>query len=93
MDSGLQRRAKQRASELGISFAEYVRRAVAGDLGGARQKPDVSILFDLVRDGPPSDVARDKDRMLADAVLEDYHGKVDAKPQRKLRLAPRPRKR
>ncbi|HEX4158687.1 MAG TPA: hypothetical protein VHY79_09435 [Rhizomicrobium sp.] len=83
MDSGLQRRARQRAAELGLSFAEYVRRAVLRDLGEKQPKPDVSILFNLVDDGPPSDIARDKDRMLAEAALREHRRKKQQAAQRR----------
>jgi hypothetical protein len=73
MDPELQRRAQAKAAELGISFAEYIRRLVAGDLGGPMQsKPDISVLFDLVDEGPPTDIARDKDNILGQAVWEEY---------------------
>ncbi|MGE3712517.1 MAG: hypothetical protein AB7G35_22975 [Hyphomicrobiaceae bacterium] len=68
MTPELGRRARRRAAELGVSFAEYVRRVVRNDLGETGPKPNVSVLFDLVTDGPPSDIARDKDRMVAEAV-------------------------
>ena len=35
MDPEMQRRAHAKAAELGISFAEYVRRVIAQDLGEA----------------------------------------------------------
>jgi hypothetical protein len=59
MDPDLQRRAQAKAAELGISFAEYIRRLVAGDLGERKPKADISAVFDLVDEGPPTDVARD----------------------------------
>jgi hypothetical protein len=73
MDRELQRRARAKAAELGISFAEYIRRLVTGDLGGPKQaKPDISIMFDLVDEGPPTDIARDKDKMIGEAVWQEY---------------------
>lgn len=72
MEASLRRRAHRRAEALGVSFAEYVRRVIASDLGEARARPDVAVLFDLVTGGPPSDVARDKDRMLAGAVHSEH---------------------
>jgi hypothetical protein len=60
------RRARTRAAELGISFAEYVRRLVAQDLGGARATAAADGLFDL-GDSGGSDVAEQKDRYLRDA--------------------------
>ena len=73
MDPELQRRGQAKAAELGISFAEYIRRLVAGDLGGLkRSKPAISTLFDLGASGEPTDIARDKDKMIGHAVWEEY---------------------
>jgi len=85
MDPEMQRRAQAKAAELGISFAEYIRRLVADDLGGPKPKADISMLFDLVRDGPRTDIARDKDKMIGEAVWEDYLQSVGRKPRRKPR--------
>jgi hypothetical protein len=72
LDPELQRRAHEKAAELGISFAEYMRRLVAQDLGPAKPKVDVSIVFDLIDEGPATNIARDKDRMIGEAVWEEY---------------------
>ena len=72
LDPDTQRRAHAKAAELGISFAEYVRRLLAQDLGQAKRKPDISAVFDLIDEGPPTDIARDKDRMLDEAVWQEY---------------------
>jgi hypothetical protein len=85
MDPDLQRRAHAKAAELGISFAEYVRRLVANDLGEPKRKVDVSILFDLVDEGPPTDIARDKDKMLGEAVWAEYLRKTGQIPRRHAR--------
>jgi hypothetical protein len=61
------RRARDRAAELGISLAEYLRRLVDADLGERRSKPDVSSVFDLGQSND-SDVALEKDRYLGEAV-------------------------
>ncbi len=61
------RRARARATELGISFAEYVRRLVARDLGEGRRSADPGGLFDL-GDSGGSDVAREKHRYVGEAV-------------------------
>ena len=62
-----QRCARARAAELGISFAEYVRRLVARDLGDDEQgRADARALFDL-GDSGRSDVARDKHRYVGEA--------------------------
>ncbi len=61
------RRARARAAELGISFAEYIRWLVSRDLGEDRGVSDPQALFDL-GDSGGSDVARDKQRHLGEAV-------------------------
>ncbi|MBV9636523.1 MAG: hypothetical protein JOZ40_18030 [Methylobacteriaceae bacterium] len=62
---------QRKAAELGIRCAEYVRRLVARDLGKPGQSSDVSIIFDLV-DGPPTDIAREKDKMVGEAVWKEH---------------------
>jgi len=66
LESELQRRARQRASETGVSLAEYVRRLVARDLARPKSAADVSTIFDLGASGG-SNIARDKDSMVAEA--------------------------
>jgi hypothetical protein len=83
MDPEMQRRAHAKASELGISFAEYVRRLVARDLGEPKPKADISMIFDLIDEGPPTDIARDKDKMIGEAVWANYLRKVGRRPPRK----------
>lgn len=61
------RRAKARAAELGISLAEYVRRAIRSDLAVPPPKPDASEIIGMFDSGG-SDVARHKDEYLAEAV-------------------------
>jgi hypothetical protein len=82
MDPDLQRRAQAKAAELGISFAEYIRRLVVGDLGERKPKADISAVFDLVDEGPQTDVARDKDKMIGEAVWQNYLRKTGRKPRR-----------
>jgi hypothetical protein len=72
MNPELQRRAHAKASELGLSFAEYVRRLVAHDLGEPKPSADISLLFDLGASREPTDIARDKDQMLADAAWAEH---------------------
>jgi hypothetical protein len=66
LDSQAHRRARQRASELGVSLAEYLRRLVARDLAGPQPKRDVTAIFDLGSSGG-SNIARNKDAMIAEA--------------------------
>lgn len=62
------RRARRRASELGISLAEYVRRLVDADLAEPDLgEVDVAGVFDLGHGGE-TDIARDKDRLIGEAV-------------------------
>jgi hypothetical protein len=63
----LQRRARSRAAELGISFAEYVRGLVARDLDEPEASRDPAGLFDL-GDSGGSDVAREKHEYVGEAV-------------------------
>lgn len=83
MDPELQRRAQAKAAELGISFAEYIRRLVAGDLDARKQaRPDISIMFDLGASGQPTNIARDKDKMVGQALWEEYQRETGRKPPR-----------
>ena len=81
MDPEMQRRAQAKAAELGISLAEYIRRLVAGDLGELKPKEDISIMFDLVDEGPPTNIARDKDKIIGEAVWQNYLRKTGRKPR------------
>src|SRR5262245_59257843 len=81
LDPETQRRAHAKAAELGISFAEYVRRLVAADLGEPKPKADISMVFDLGASAEPTNVARDKDKMLGQAVWEEYVRKMGRKPR------------
>jgi hypothetical protein len=68
------RRAKERAAELGVSLAEYLRRLVASDLGEPRAKADVTRLFNLGESGY-TDVAIDHDAHLAEIIAERKVGR------------------
>jgi hypothetical protein len=85
MDPETQRRAHAKAAALGISFAEYVRRLVQQDLGEEAPKTDISVIFDLVTEGEPTDIARDKDRLIGDAVWEEYLEETGQKPRHRKR--------
>jgi len=66
LDPEVQRRARQRASDTGVSLAEYLRRLVARDLGGSQPAADPSVVFDLGASAG-CDIARNKQGMLAEA--------------------------
>ena len=69
----VQRRARAKAARLGLSFAEYVRRVVVKDLGDPPQpKFDITEIFDLIDEGPPTNIARDKDKMIGEAVWQEH---------------------
>jgi hypothetical protein len=66
LEPEIQRRARKRAGDLGVSFAEYVRRLVARDVGTSPVKVDPTLVFDL-GESRRSDIAKDKDAMIAEA--------------------------
>jgi len=78
LDPEMQHRAQQRARDLGISLAEYIRRLVTRDLGSSRQAANPSAVFDLGASGS-SDIARHKKSMIGEAFAAS-HGK----PRRRL---------
>jgi hypothetical protein len=82
MDPDIQRRAHAKAAELGISFAEYIRRLVANDLGEPKSEFDISVLFDIIDEGPPTNIARDKDKMIGEALWDEYLRETGRKPRR-----------
>jgi hypothetical protein len=70
------RRARQRAGDLGVSLAGYLRRLVARDLGGPQLSGDVAAVFDL-GSSDNSDFAHNKSAIIAEAFLaekDDRHG-------------------
>ncbi len=75
------RRAKDRAAQLGVSLAEYVRRLVARDLGEDRRRADPTLLFHL-GDSGGSDVAAHKDEYVADAIEAERSRPAHRSPPR-----------
>jgi hypothetical protein len=71
LENELQRQARRRASEIGVSFAEYVRRLVARDLVRPEPRVDLSCVFDLGASGN-SDIAAEKDSMIAEAFASGH---------------------
>lgn len=61
------RRARERAAELGISLAEYIRTLVHRDLAEERAAYDVAAIIGL-GDSGGSDIARNKDTYIGEAV-------------------------
>ena len=66
LETEMQRRARQRANDLGVSLAEYFRRLVARDLARPLAEPLVDRIFDLGSSGE-SDIAKRKHSMVAEA--------------------------
>lgn len=91
MDPELQRRAHAKAVELGLSFAEYVRRLVAHDVGEPKPVTDISCMFDLGASPAPTDVARDKDQMVGEAAWSEHSRKIAAKTGGRGRRRAQPR--
>jgi hypothetical protein len=83
LDPDLRRRARAKATGLGISFAEYVRRVLAKDLGAPQRKPNISVIFDIVDEGPATNIARDKDKMVGDAAWQEHLRKTRGKRARR----------
>jgi hypothetical protein len=64
------RRAKRRAADLGISFAEYVRQTLDRDLG-EQPKTDISAISGLFESGL-TDVSSNIDKYLGEAAWEEH---------------------
>jgi len=67
LETEMQRRARQRANDLGVSLAEYFRRLVARDLARPETAARVDRIFDLGSSGG-SDIASQKDSLIAEAL-------------------------
>jgi len=80
LDTEMQKRARQRASDLGFSLAEYVRRLIERDIEQPKPNGDISMIFDLFDSGG-SNIARDKDKMIGEA----WDALNPRKPRRKRR--------
>jgi hypothetical protein len=78
LDSELQRRARERASALGVSLAEYVRRLIDRDIGTRRATVSPVGLFDLGSSGGGS-VAKNKKAMLGEALATRHRRRTDSR--------------
>ncbi|HVS09103.1 MAG TPA: hypothetical protein VMS76_04445 [Planctomycetota bacterium] len=76
LDAELHRRARRRAAELGISFAEYLRRLVARDLDPPAKRTDPKSVFDLGRSGG-TNVGRHKDALLGASLAAEQAPRPD----------------
>lgn len=77
LDAEQHRRAKQEAAARGISLAEYIRQAVARELGGEGddEPTDRSAVVGLFDSGG-ADIAARKDEHVADVVVQRHHDRV-----------------
>jgi hypothetical protein len=67
LDPELRSLARRRASQRGMSLARYIRDLVARDLASPRPAADPALVFNLGASGG-ADVARDKDKLVGEAV-------------------------
>lgn len=67
-------RAKQRAADLGISFAEFVRRLLDRELNTPAPQASIDSICGMVT-GSPFDMARDGKRIIAEARSEQVVGR------------------
>ena len=80
LEPELHRRAVAKAEELGVSFAEYVRRVLQRDLEPTPKREfDITAMFDLFDEGPATDIARDKDKLIGEAVWAEHLRKTGRK--------------
>lgn len=69
-------RARREAGRLGVSLEAYLSRLVQGGLPTtapiARNKPHISAIFGIGESVEPTDVGRDKDALLGEAVWKEH---------------------
>jgi hypothetical protein len=82
IDQELYERAREHAQALGVSFAELVRTLLVEKLRADRPKVDPSIVFDLGSSEEETDIARDKDRLLGEAVWAEHLRKTGQSPKK-----------
>ena len=68
LEPELEKQAQQRAQQLGVPLADYIRQLITQDLENPVPASDPSIIFNL-GDSGGSDIARDKDRLLGAGLL------------------------
>ena len=74
LDDALLERARAEAAARGIAVEAYLSDLVRQHLppSDPAVKADVSSIFGLVKDGKPTDIARDKDKLIGEAVWQEY---------------------
>ena len=87
LDPDIQQRAQAKAAQQGVSFAEYVRRLVARDLEAIpSRKQSVSVVFDLISDGPETNIARNKDAMVGEAAWDEHVAKTGTRTMARAKI-------
>jgi hypothetical protein len=64
-------------------FEERPQEEVAQGPGEPKPKADLSIFFDLIDEGPPTSIARDKDKLVGEAVWQEYLRKTGRERRRR----------
>ena len=74
LDPPLRAVAKRRADELGLSVSAYIRELIRSDDAAARAaNRDITPLIGILgSEGGPSDIARDKRKMIGEAFGEEF---------------------
>lgn len=81
LDPGLRAAAKRRASERGISVSAYIRDLIREDDARSRAPDvDISSISGILGDGGgPTDMARDKHRLIGEAMSALHDERVKAR--------------
>ena len=79
--------ARREAERLGISLEAYLSRLVTGGLpsstpAATANRPNISAIFGIVpaSAGEPTDIAKDKDRLIGEAVWKEHLRKTRQTP-------------
>jgi hypothetical protein len=74
IDDASLERARAAAAARGLTVEAYVAELVRQCLPPSQPaiKGNVSSIFGLVKDGEPTDIARDKDKLIGEAVWQEY---------------------
>jgi hypothetical protein len=73
IDDASLERARAEATARGLTVEAYVAELIKTRLPPkSSAEDDVSSIFGLVRDGEPTDIARDKDKLVGEAVWQEH---------------------
>ena len=74
LDDAVMERARAQAAILGMTVEAYLSDLVRQHLPprGSAVKGQVSDIFGLVKDGAPTDVAKDKDKLIGEAASQEH---------------------